>query len=33
MTADLQNLSIAVKAVALKKRGSFSDTQNPKTVC
>ena len=32
MTAVLQNLSITVKAVALKK-DSFSDTQNPKTVC
>ena len=32
MTADLQNLSLTVKTVALKK-DSFSDTQNPKTVC
>ena len=31
MTADLQNLSITVKAVPLKK-DSFSDTQNAKTV-
>ena len=32
MITDLQNLSITVKAVALKK-DSFSDTQNPNTVC
>ena len=31
MTAGSQNLSMTVKAVALKK-DSFSDTQNPKTV-
>ena len=32
MTAPLQNLLITVKGVALEKV-SFSDTQNPKTVC
>ena len=32
MTADLQNLSITMRAVALKN-DSFSDTQSPKTVC
>ena len=32
MTADLQNLSITVEAVALKK-DSFSNTQIPKTIC
>ena len=32
MRADLHNLSITVKTVVLKK-DSFSDTQNPKSVC
>ena len=32
MTAPLQYLLITVKVVALEKV-SFSDTQNPKTVC
>ena len=32
MTEALQNLSITVKATALEKV-SFSDTENPKTVC
>ena len=32
MTEPLQNLSITVKVAALEKV-SFSDTQNPKTVC
>ena len=32
MTAGWQNLSITVKAISLKK-DSFSDAQNPKTVC
>ena len=32
MTEPLQNLSITVKVVALEKV-SFSDTENPKTVC
>ena len=32
MTAPLPNLLITVKVVALEKV-SFSDTQNPKTVC
>ena len=32
MTAPLENSLITVKVVALQKV-SFSDTQNPKTVC
>ena len=32
MTAPLQDLLITVEVVALEKV-SFSDTQNPKTVC
>ena len=32
MTGPLQYLSITVKVVAMEKV-SFSDTQNPKTVC
>ena len=32
MTEPLQNLSITVNVTALEKV-SFSDTQNPKTVC
>ena len=32
MTPPLQNSSITVKVVALEKV-SFSDTENPKTVC
>ena len=32
MTEPLQNLSITVKVVALEKV-SFSDTENPGTVC
>ena len=32
MTEPLQNSSITVKVVALEKV-SFSDTENPKTVC
>ena len=32
MTVPLQNLLITVKVVALEK-ASFSDTQNPMTVC
>ena len=32
MTAPLQNLSITLKVVALEKV-SFSDRQNPKTLC
>ena len=32
MTAPLQNLSITLKVVALKKV-SVSDTQNPRSVC
>ena len=32
MIVGLQNLSITVKAISLKK-DSFSDAQNPKTVC
>ena len=32
MTAPLQNISMTLKVVALQKV-SFSDTQNPKTVC
>ena len=32
MTAHLQDLLMTVKVVALEKV-SFSDTQNPKTVC
>ena len=32
MTAPLQYLLITVKVIALEKV-SFSDTQNPKTVC